>query len=348
MDGKKISFGFSKIVKKPQLGNVQKKEEQKVELIECLEGQEIKVTGRKSPIVSAPLVIPLKNGATPIERLVEKKRPAERREEVTESVKEETLEQRAAREIIEGLREAQEASEEKVFSVPLKPEDLPLDGAHESTMDDYDNVPIEQFGLAMLRGMGWKDEEHKKKEKIDDVIVCRPKGLGLGADKVVKPTKVQNTSSAQEELKIKKGGFVKILGGKFVDMYGQIEGMDEETGRIDVKLALGGRESISEYLIEPVPEKEFLQNRKVINVTKYEEYKRRQDEPEKHEKHKSDSRREDERRHLSKSSKYKSRSHRRDSSSSDDRSRRHSSSRHDRDRDSRKSSHKKSRHRDRH
>ena len=23
-------------------------------------------------------------------------------------------------------------------------------------MDDYDNVPIEQYGLAMLRGMGWK------------------------------------------------------------------------------------------------------------------------------------------------------------------------------------------------
>uniref|UniRef100_A0A1B0DHD0 Uncharacterized protein n=1 Tax=Phlebotomus papatasi TaxID=29031 RepID=A0A1B0DHD0_PHLPP len=40
--------------------------------------------------------------------------------------------------------------------------------------------------------------------------------------------------------------------------------MDEETGRINVKLALGGRESISEYLIEPVTEKEFLQNRKVI------------------------------------------------------------------------------------
>ena len=28
--------------------------------------------------------------------------------------------------------------------------------AEVSTMDDYDNVPIEQYGLAMLRGMGWK------------------------------------------------------------------------------------------------------------------------------------------------------------------------------------------------
>lgn len=45
MDGKKISFGFSKIVKKTQLNSAPKKEEEKVELIECLEGQEIKVSG---------------------------------------------------------------------------------------------------------------------------------------------------------------------------------------------------------------------------------------------------------------------------------------------------------------
>ena len=29
--------------------------------------------------------------------------------------------------------------------------------AEVSTMDDYENVPIEQFGMAMLRGMGWKE-----------------------------------------------------------------------------------------------------------------------------------------------------------------------------------------------
>lgn len=38
---KKISFGFSKISKKPTFLN--KPEEQKVELIECLEGQNIKI-----------------------------------------------------------------------------------------------------------------------------------------------------------------------------------------------------------------------------------------------------------------------------------------------------------------
>jgi len=27
----------------------------------------------------------------------------------------------------------------------------------QATEEDYEKVPIEQFGLAMLRGMGWKD-----------------------------------------------------------------------------------------------------------------------------------------------------------------------------------------------
>ena len=27
----------------------------------------------------------------------------------------------------------------------------------QSSLDDYEQVPIEQFGLALLRGMGWKD-----------------------------------------------------------------------------------------------------------------------------------------------------------------------------------------------
>jgi len=27
----------------------------------------------------------------------------------------------------------------------------------QATEEDYEKVPIEQFGLALLRGMGWKD-----------------------------------------------------------------------------------------------------------------------------------------------------------------------------------------------
>jgi len=35
----------------------------------------------------------------------------------------------------------------------------------QATDDDYEKVPIEQFGLAMLRGMGWKDGEGVGKNK---------------------------------------------------------------------------------------------------------------------------------------------------------------------------------------
>eukprot|EP00045_Choanoeca_perplexa_P017268 m.247846 g.247846 ORF g.247846 m.247846 type:complete len:485 (+) comp17494_c0_seq2:77-1531(+) len=53
------------------------------------------------------------------------------------------------------------------------------------TAEDYENTPIEQFGAAMLRGMGWKEGEaigginKGLAEPIE--FVPRPHGLGLGA-----------------------------------------------------------------------------------------------------------------------------------------------------------------------
>lgn len=31
-------------------------------------------------------------------------------------------------------------------------------GEKESSLEDYENVPVDDFGLAMLRGMGWTPE----------------------------------------------------------------------------------------------------------------------------------------------------------------------------------------------
>jgi hypothetical protein len=44
-EGKKISFGFSKSVKKPVLKNVPPKEQQKVDYIECVDEKSIKIVG---------------------------------------------------------------------------------------------------------------------------------------------------------------------------------------------------------------------------------------------------------------------------------------------------------------
>lgn len=133
---------------------------------------------------------------------------------------EETLEQRAAREIIEDLQNRETKSTAKVLELPIHPDELPLDGAIESTTDDYDRVPIADFGKAMLRGMGWKDEDEK--EKIFDVPVVRPKGLGLGADKVVKKQPLLIAPGHNETLEIKRNACIKILAGKHKNLYGTV------------------------------------------------------------------------------------------------------------------------------
>jgi len=59
--------------------------------------------------------------------------------------------------------------------------------AEQSSLDDYESIPVDKYGLAMLRGMGWKPGEGIggfKKQVIATIDpVVRPKGLGLGASR---------------------------------------------------------------------------------------------------------------------------------------------------------------------
>jgi len=184
-----------------------------------------------------PLIIPLQNDRKITERLknlvdICKQRDSHEDESEKketnnsnncEVFKNETLDQRAARELLEQIKDDQSLSNEtKVFTLPLKPEDLPLDGAKESSLDDYDSVPIIDFGLAMLRGMGWKDEKNKKKDNKLDGPVLRPKGMGLGADKMAKPSEPLIQPALDEVLEIRKNACIKILAGKHKDAYGQV------------------------------------------------------------------------------------------------------------------------------
>lgn len=67
--------------------------------------------------------------------------------------------------------------------------------AEEATLDDYANTPIEEFGAALLRGMGWAEGKAVGKRNIRGVVpqaiefVPRPSGLGLGADPAPAPPK---------------------------------------------------------------------------------------------------------------------------------------------------------------
>lgn len=235
----------------------------KIELIEAIEGTSIKITGfvinskkslnlanltsyfRKNPEdeVEKKLVIPMSNDqkTTPLSKLMEDrmKRALHRKMKIEDSngakseveikqepmeVVDESLEQQAARELIEDLQKQVDKTETKVFEVPMNPDDLPLEGAKESSMDDYDRVPIGDFGKAMLRGMGWKDEEVKDESKKAELEgpVLRPKGMGLGADKVIKKQPLLIAPNQSETLEIKRNACVKILAGKHKNFYGTV------------------------------------------------------------------------------------------------------------------------------
>ena len=124
--------------------------------------------------------------------------------------------------------------------------------AEASTMDDYESVPIEQFGMAMLRGMGWKEGQGIGGFKNEVVPIfdpqVRPKGLGLGATKP--QTQQAAVKEGEEKLVLKKGAFVKIEAGPKRGLYGEVEGLDEENGRVIVKFTVSKETtSVSENVI---------------------------------------------------------------------------------------------------
>lgn len=285
MTEKKISFGF-KLVKKQPVLLPNKIEEKKndIELIQCLEGQSIKLVNEKDE--EKPLVIPLLNsqrtstalaslknlknvldGDEPNDETNGAQKPDIKTIESTENNGQLTIEQRVVKELLNEARNADDENDEtngEKLSLPMAADKLSLDGAKQSTMDDYDSIPIAQFGMAMLRGMGLKDEEIKSKKNKE--IELRPKGMGLGADKVVKKAKLLVAPAPNETLEIKKNAYVRIIGGKNKDLYGQIEGLDDHACRVIVRLALGGnRETLNEFMVQPISKAEYLQYGKVIS-----------------------------------------------------------------------------------
>ena len=67
--------------------------------------------------------------------------------------------------------------------------------ADEASLDDYANTPIEEFGAALLRGMGWEEGKAVGRRNIRGIVpqaiefVPRPSGLGLGANPAPAPPK---------------------------------------------------------------------------------------------------------------------------------------------------------------
>ena len=76
------------------------------------------------------------------------------------------------------------------------------------TIDEFEEVPIETFGVAMLKGMGWNPDDASSKfnynNQTGNNIVPRPKGLGLGAKFDMELLKVQNPKKYKKMIENQK------------------------------------------------------------------------------------------------------------------------------------------------
>lgn len=78
-----------------------------------------------------------------------------------------------------------------------------------------------------------------------------------------------------------KNCYVQIDRGAHKNLYGQVEGLDEDTARVVLRLALGGQVvSVSENIVRVVSKKEFKEFGKMLNKDSYEEYRDKQRERE--------------------------------------------------------------------
>uniref|UniRef100_A0A452H0C8 G-patch domain and KOW motifs-containing protein n=1 Tax=Gopherus agassizii TaxID=38772 RepID=A0A452H0C8_9SAUR len=183
--------------------------------------------------------------------------------------RDDSVESQAVREIIEG-----EHGREPRSPAPTPFQEWGKNPGVLSTEADYEVVPVEAYGVAMLRGMGWKAGEGIGCTFKQDVKPLehqlRPRGLGLGADRSaiqdlqparpLRPPKPgeEHRGGEEEPLGLVAGGAVVIVAGPHKDLYGKIEGVDPDNARVMVKLAIGDKiVTISQHSLQPVTRKEY-------------------------------------------------------------------------------------------
>ncbi|XP_075772082.1 G-patch domain and KOW motifs-containing protein [Pelodiscus sinensis] len=270
-----VSFGFTRTVARRRLAG-EGGADPEPDFISAVEGSELRSLRPVPP--SKPLVIPL------IQRNQWKK-PATPPVGAPDPPADDGVESQAVRELIEESRQSQERWEsgskaDPKLAIPLLMQNRVPEGYEDgdrvdvslrpesSTEADYEVVPVEAYGVAMLRGMGWKAGEGIGRTFKQDVkpLECqlRPKGLGLGADR----SAIQDLQPAgrpqppkpgeEEPLGLVAGGAVLIMAGPHRDLYGKIEGVDPDNARVMVKLAIGDKTvTISQHVLRPVTQKEY-------------------------------------------------------------------------------------------
>ncbi|KAI5094797.1 G-patch domain and KOW motifs-containing protein [Silurus meridionalis] len=274
-----ISFGFSKKINKVK---AEKSEER--DFLTGVEGKELKST--KPVEKPKELIIPL------IQKNRWYRHEGVKQEDGKEasSEQQDSVESQAIKEIIEESQKQQEQWKngpkcDPNLAIPLLMQNqvpqgfedgdhLKVDIRPESSSEaDYEQVPVEAYGLAMLKGMGWKQGEGIGRTFKQDIKPIehqlRPKGLGLGADRAAikdlepsgprRPPKPGEVREKDDEgLVLGPGGCVYVQTGAHKDLYGMIEGVDTDNARVVVKLAIGGKSvTISQHSLRLVPRKEY-------------------------------------------------------------------------------------------
>lgn len=78
----------------------------------------------------------------------------------------------------------------------------------EPRLEDYERIPVNVYGVAMLRGMGWKEGDAIGgiNKAVTPIIEpkLRPRGIGLGADISIRKQLEQKQSNKNDKYAIRK------------------------------------------------------------------------------------------------------------------------------------------------
>ena len=307
-----FSFGFSKtsgakklIDSKIRDDSTKEKVEEK-DIILDVSGKKIK--GTKKEEVKVDLVIPCIGNTYKGVQKKEETPPVEIKSETVEIPSRElTEEEKAAKEIIEESKTWEEnqdkgknPNENLIISVQKNENEPELDEKaifdadveakpEASKLEDYEKIPVEGFGMAMLRGMNFKPDEGIggfRKAKIDCIEpVMRPKGLGLGATRAPTNSSSENKngeSDKKEKLVLKKGAYVQITRGSNKGKYAEVDGLDEQNARVIVRIGKKSDSiSVSENIIQLVSKRDYEKGKNVLNQADYDLHAEKQKKREK-------------------------------------------------------------------
>ncbi|KAM6151517.1 G-patch domain and KOW motifs-containing protein [Rhynchocyon petersi] len=281
-----VSFGFSRTSSRRRmvdLGDSARTALEEKDFLKTVEGRELQsVKPLEGP---KELVIPLIQNGHHRQLLTQAPGPSTDAETLGDGI----LLSQVVKELIEdskkSLEERENESISPMLAIPMIQKGCILSGEGANLKPqaetvpeeaDYETVPVEAYGLAMLRGMGWKPGEgigrtfnQVVKPRVNSL---RPKGLGLGANLTEAqalasacPHRLPKPGGEQEKVDqpegLVPGGAVVVLSGPYRGIYGKVEGLDPDNVRAMVRLATGSHVvTVSEYCLKPVSQREFDRN----------------------------------------------------------------------------------------